>query len=156
MEPGALELLMEKHVVELGLELLELLDLLMEEHAVELGALEELGLELLELLDLLMEERAVELGALEEARQAAITAGSLMASRARSVPHRKAHRIRGCEAIKELLNNLGMAPRPLHLVRAHAPTRYLLDSGRRLLREYSGFRALGATPSCRPCRTSLK
>ena len=121
------------------MELLELLDLLMEEHAVELGALEELGLELLELLDLLMEERAVELGALEEARQAAITAGSLMASRARSVPHRKAHRIRGCEAIKGPLNSL-----------------LPLDSGRRLLREYSGLRALGATPICRPCRTSLR
>ena len=99
-----------------------------------------------------MEEHTVELVALEEAHQADITTGSLMASRARSVPHRKAHRIRGCEAIKELLNNLRMAPRLLHLARA----RCLLDSGRRLLREYSGFRALGATPSCRPCRTSLR
>ena len=76
---------------------------------------------------LLMEEHTVELVALEEAHQADITTGSLMASRARSVPHRKAHRIRGCEAIKELLNNLRMAPRLLHLARA----RCLLDSGRR-------------------------
>ena len=130
------------------MELLELLDLLMEEHAVELGALEELGLELLELLDLLMEERAVELGALEEARQAAITAGSLMASRARSVPHRKAHRIRGCEAIKGPLNSLLPLDSGRRLL---AP-----DSGRRLPRECSGFRALGAPPICRPCRASLR
>ena len=115
MEPGALELLMEEHVVELGLELLELLDLLMEEHAVELGAL-------------------------EEARQAAITAGSLMASRA--------SRIRGCEAIKGPLNSLLPLDSGRRLL--------ALDSGRRLPRECSGLRALGAPPICRPCRASLK
>ena len=131
-----------------AVELLELLDLLMEEHAVELGALEELGLELLELLDLLMEERAVELGALEEARQAAITAGSLMASRARSVPHRKVHRIRGCEATKGPLNGLLLLGSGRRLL--------ALDSGRRLPRECSGLRALGALPICRPCRASLR
>ena len=132
------------------MELLELLDLLMEEHAVELGALEELGLELLELLDLLMEERAVELGALEEARQAAITAGSLMASRARSVPHRKAHRTRGCVAIKVLHSSPGTALGPRHLARAHVPMRCLPGGGRRLLREEcSGLRALGFRSICR-------
>ena len=58
-------------------------------------------------------------------------------------------RTRGCEAIKVLHSSPGTALGPRHLVLTHVPMRHRLGSGRRLLRECSGLRALGIKPICR-------